>query len=314
MSAWSDLPAAAGEKLGLIPRPDKKVAYGDKAGFLVQLAIVQAGNAEFVQEIVRFGDAARDEAVRQAIDESTDLAERGVKAKAVVVKDGMAVYRHLKKIFRTPAPEEIAGEVEAILRVVKGAVPHPPATCRLCDRAAEPLLLDGLVDRVCAGCIERLQHEAKRAAEEYERKPLNLPLAIVAAAVLAVVGAAAWAAVTIGTGKMYWALGVGIGLLIGYGTHKAAGKGGLPVQVLAAVFTILSALLGVLFTGAYHYREAARNNGVEVDWGVFFANSIELLKAEWQNTLVALAAGVFGALVAIRIASKPKHEVKIERR
>jgi hypothetical protein len=41
MSAWSDLPATVGEKLGLPRRANPKIAYGVKDGLLVQLEIVK---------------------------------------------------------------------------------------------------------------------------------------------------------------------------------------------------------------------------------------------------------------------------------
>jgi hypothetical protein len=315
MSAWSDLPAAAGEKLGLPPHANRKIAFGVRDGFLVQVEIAKMGNAEVVQETVRFMDAARDEAVRQALPQSAELAGKKIKAKAVTVKDGAAVYRHAKAMFSTPSPEAIAGEVDALVSAVKLAGPPPAAQCRVCGGAGgvDPILVNGLVDRVCPGCVERLQHEAKKAAEEYEKRPLNLPFALVTAAVLAVIGALAWAGLTIATNKMYWLVAIGVGALIGVGTAKAAGKGGLPVQVIGAVFTVASVLLGQVLITAWFVSQTAKKLGGTVDWGKFISNIPDILVEGGSDTVFALAGGLLGAYFAAKAATKPKHEVKVEK-
>jgi len=314
MSAWSDLPATVGDRLGLPRHASSKIAYGAKDGLLVQLEIAKVGDAECVQATIRYLDAGLNAAVRAAIDGAPGLAESGVKPRAVEVKDGLAVFRHMKPMMRTPAPEDVAAEVEALVKAVKSAVPSPVAGCRLCkgSGAQEPILLNGVVDRVCPSCIERLRHEAKRAEEAYENKPMNLPFALLAAAVLAAIGAIVWAGLAVATGSMYWAVGIGIGALVGFGTLKAAGKGGLPVQLIGAVFSVASVLLGQLLFVAYHVQKDVREAGEEFDWAAFFADSIEILKAGGSDTVFALVAGLIGALIAIQAASRPKHEVKVE--
>jgi hypothetical protein len=71
--------------------------------------------------------------------------------------------------------------------------------------------------------------------------------------------------------------------------------------------------LGVLLAVAHGVHTIAKRESGQVDWGAFFAGGVEILKAAGSDTLFALAAGVVGALVAIGIASKTRHEVKVER-
>jgi hypothetical protein len=175
------------------------------------------------------------------------------------------------------------------------------------------MLVDGVVDRVCPACLQRLTHEAKVASDRYDDLPMNLSLAVPAAAALALVGAVAWAALEIGTNRMYWLAAAGIGILIGWGTTRAAGKGGRPVQVLSAVFTVLSVLLGQLLFVAWHVNQQAKTEGMEIDWSAFAADSPAILKAGGSDTVFALVAGLVGALSAIARASKPKLDVSVER-
>lgn len=307
--------AETGQRLGLPARAGKKIAYGVKDGYLVQLACGQEETHECLVEIIRYGDPGRDDAVREAIRNSVDLAEKGVKAKGVEVNDGIVVYKHPRPLFRTLDANAIAGEFEALLRAVKLASPPMPAKCRICgsDSRDEPILLNDLVDRVCPACIERLGYEAQRARQKYEELPLNLPLAVLAAAVLAIVGAAAWAGITIATNRMYWAIAIGSGLLIGYGTTWVAGKGGPVTQVLVAIFTVISVLLGEILFVAYQYYQYTKERAVEVDWQLFIAQVPNILWEMGGDTIFALGGGLIGAYYAVRSAGKPDLEVKVEK-
>jgi len=303
------------QRLGLPARPGKKIAYGVKNGYLVELACGQAETQEYIVEIIRYGDASRDDAVRDAIRNSAELAQKRVKAKGVEVNDGVVVYKHLRPFFRTLNADTIAGEFEALLRAVKLAAAPMPEKCRICgsDSRGEPILLNDLVDRVCPACVERLHHEAQRARQKYDELPVNFPLAVLAAAVLAVAGAAAWAGITIATNKMYWAIAIGSGLLIGYGTTWAAGRGGPVTQVLVATFTVISVLLGEILFVAYQYYQYTKERAVEINWELFIAQVPNILWEMGGDTLFALGGGLIGAYYAVRSAGKPDLEVKVEK-
>ncbi len=60
----------------------------------------------------------------------------------------------------------------------------------------------------------------------------HLSLVVIVGLALAVVGAIGWAAVLILAQRMFWILAIVIGLMIGYGTTKAAGEGGAQLQIL----------------------------------------------------------------------------------
>jgi hypothetical protein len=288
------------------------LVFGLKDGYPVQLAARRTGNHEAVVEIIRYDDPARDTAVLQAIYGS---GKGPFKATQLRVGDGLAVYEHPRRLFRSLSAETIAAEFESLFRAVKGAAPAPPAGCRECrsSNGAEPILLNGVVDRVCPTCIERLQQEAKLNAARYESLPMNMPLAVVVAAVLAVASAGVWAAIAIATNRMFWAIAVGSGLVIGWGTTRAAGKGGLPVQLTGALFTVLAVLLGEVFFIAWLVNEYAQSRGANIDWNDFAARVPGLLWDSGADTLFALGGGLLGAWYAIGKASKPNLAVSVER-
>jgi hypothetical protein len=312
MAKLTDTIAAAGAKLGL-SSTRAGLVFGLKDGYPVQLAARRTNNHEAVVEIIRYDDAARDQAVCQAIQASAKAG--GIKARQLKVGDGLVVYEHPRRLFGSLRADAVAAELEALLRAVKDAAPARPASCRLCrsSTGAEPMLLNGVVDRVCPSCVERLQHEAKITARQYESLPMNMPLAVLVAAILAVVSAAVWAAILIGTNRMYWAIAIGIGAVIGWGTTRAAGKGGLPVQVTGGLFTIASVLLGQVFFIAWLANKYAESRGTHIDWNAFAAAVPGLLWESGADTLFSLGGGLLGAFYAIRRAGKPKIEVSVER-
>jgi hypothetical protein len=169
-----------------------------------------------------------------------------------------------------------------------------------------------VVDRVCPACAERLQHEARQASARYDEAPLNLPLAVAAAAALAVAGGAAWAGIAIATHRVFWLVAIGVGLAIGWATTKAAGKAGRVVQVLGALATVISVLLGELFLVGYHVQQQARRRRP----GGGLAPSSPPLPHPLQlggETLFALGGGLIGAWYAARLAARPTIEVRVEK-
>lgn len=304
----------AGKRLGLKPAPGAAIVYGVKDGYLVELA--QGGNDNnAIVEIVRYGDAARDAPVRDGLQRSPSLAAAGVPVKKVEVAGGLAVYKHARPMFRSLDSAKIAAEVDALLGAVKTVSPPPAAACRLCGATSgsDPVLVNGVVDRVCPACIERLQHEAKVATERYEALPVNVPLAVLAAAVLATVVAVAWAGLAIATTRMFWLVAIAGGALIGWGTTKAAGRGGLVPQVVGALFTVISVLLGEILFAAYHVQQFAKSRGQVVHWDIFISRIPAILWDLGGDTLFALGGGLVGALYAVAKAGKPKLDVKVER-
>ena len=315
MASLADTVAEVATRLGLRNVPDRKLAYGTRDGYLVEVACGRDGNAECIVEIVRHGDPGRDGAVREALVRASEAGDGGLKRKKLTVENGVVMHKHPVVFFQRPGADAVAGELEALIRGASLASPAAPARCRLCgsDSGADPVLVNDVVDRVCPSCAERLQHEARQASARYDEAPMNLPLAVAAAAVLAVAGAVAWAGVAIATHRVFWLVAVGVGLAIGWTTTKAAGKGGRAVQVLGALATVVSMLLGELFLVAYHVQQQARRGGQQVDWVAFASDAPAILWDLGAEALFALGGGLIGAWYAARLAARPKIEVRVEK-
>ena len=307
--------AEAGRTLGLHVPPGKSIAYGLKDGYPVELARGQDEGQECVTTIVRYDAPARDVPVREAVAKSPALRDLKITPARVHVGDGVLVYRHHRNWFRSVPAKTLVAQLEALLTTVKLATTAPAAGCRQCGStsAGAPILVNDVIDRLCPACIERLQHEVKREMARYEDQPTNLPLAIVVAAVLAAITAVGWAAVTIATHRMFWLVAVGGGLLVGWGTTRAAGRGGTLVQAVGGVFTVLGVLLGEILVLAYRIKEYAVARRLTIGWMEFVEAVPRLLWASGTDTLFALGGGLIGAYYAARKAAKPKLEVKVEK-
>jgi len=304
----------ASRKLGLrtAQRPD--IAYGVKDGYLVQVASGTADGGACAVEIVRYVDSSRDESVRSAVAASEAVARGAIKSRDIQIGDGLAIHRRRRRLFRSVDAGAVVSDVDALVASIKRACPPPAAACRLCGStsASEPMLLNDVVDRVCPSCIERLRHEVRRASQQYDDLPLNLPLAVSTAAITAAVAALAWAIIAVATNRMFWAVAIGSGALIGYCTTRVVGRGGIAVQGVTGLFTIVSVLVGQALFLAWQVHKHAQARGLVVDWKVFTKYVPSLLWADTGSTLFALGGGLLGAYYAVKKAAKPKLEVRVE--
>ncbi len=305
----------AGASLGLTFHHDQKTAIGMKDDYPVQVLIRTKGNNTILSGIVRYDDAAMDGTVKETLPGMPEVVQAGIKAKTIEVADGMVIFNNVRGITGFPKVEKFTGSMEAIIHSLKSIAPPPGLVCRVCARTTvdQPLLANGMVDRICAGCIERLEQEAVEQEALYEKLPMNVPLAILVAAVTAIIGALAYGGIIILTGRMLWAVAIGIGIGIGFCVRKAAGRVGLPIQVISGLFTVVSVLLGLIFTAGYYTHQHAIKVGLTVRWAVFAANIPQILVDIGEDTLFSLGGGLIGAWFATRFTRKPNMRVKIEK-
>ncbi len=76
----------------------------------------------------------------------------------------------------------------------------------------------------------------------------NLPLAIAAGSVAALIGAVLWAVITVATGYQIGFMAVGVGFLVGFAVGKFGHGSTLPFQISGAVLALLGCVLGNFFT------------------------------------------------------------------
>jgi len=313
MARMSSVVSEAGRQLGLASQADQPNMYGELEGYVVQMTAGKTEGTDCVVGLIRHGSPDAEEAIRGVL-ASADTASVGVKPEDVTVDGGVVAYTQKRTFVRGLDVDSVTKAFDLLFEAVKSSSQPPDNACRLCGGPdmAGPRLLNGVVDRVCDACIDKLHSAAEEARAAYDAIPTNVSLATVVAAILAMLGAVMWAGISIATNRMFWMVAIGIGLLIGFGVTKAAGRRGTIVQTLCIVFTLVSVLLGqLIYIGYYVHQQAGKESAV-VDWGKFVLAAPNLLINTGTDTLFAIGGGLVGALYAARKAGKPKMEVRVE--
>jgi hypothetical protein len=286
------------------------IAYGTIEGHLAQVRVVANSSGHCLEVLFRHAGEGKEETLRRAVDESPEVKASGIKSKLVGIGARTLTLAIPPRFIGLPDVKVILQRVHAVLAALRSVSSPGPAVCGTCGSAAvgEPALVHGVADRICASCIERLEHESQVAAAEYHSRSLNLPLGLGYALVAGAAGGAIYAAVMVATHRMLWMLAVLTGVMVGYAAAKGAGKGGPVVQAMAAVVTVVSVLAGLLGFIAYQVHEQVAADGATVDWALFLAKSPQVLISAGSDSVFSLAGGLFGAIYAIQKARPPQFQ------
>ena len=314
MGKLEDRVAEAGQLLGLPPRLNARVPFGVKDSFPVQLSVVKKGDSQAFQLIVRWDAPTKDALVVERLKTSSALTEAKVKGSDVKVENGLLVYTlGLAFSFGTPSAESLVQRVRALLDEVKAAVGAAAVACRACGQGTpEVALVNGVVDRICAGCLQKADTEARALQEAYDALPTRWGRAILVGGVLALVGAVLWDAVLFWTQRMFWLLAIAIGGAIGWGTTKAAGKGGRGGQFLAGAFTLVSVVGAMVALYAFVAMGSSFENG-QWNAALFWGQLREAVVQAWGDLAFTAAGALIGAWVAAGAAGKPTFQVTVEK-
>lgn len=304
----------AARSWGLPQHVNSKIEFGEKDGVAVQMMEGRDGNSAAFIGILRWDKADRDALVRERLKDSEKMKEAGIKPKQVKIADGMAVYT-LPFAFGLGIPDagRLVKRMQTLVNEIKSAVGEIPHVCRSCGTSvSEPVLINGLVGRICAGCQEKARVEAKKLSEAYDAIPTRWFRAVLVGTILMIVGAVLWDASIIYLKRMYWILAIGIGIAIGWATTKAAGKGSLGVQVLSGVLTVLSVVGGMLVLLAMAAIGQALEKSSSEPVALFGTFPAILMKSAGDLAFAGIGS-LIGAVSAARRAGKPKFEVAVEK-
>lgn len=305
----------AGIALGLPFQPNEETVFGMKEGYPTQILIRQKGNNMVLSGLVRYDDPLMDNIIKDSLPKMPQLKQAGIKKKDLEVTDGMLFLNVIKGITGFPKVENFAGKMKAVIQALKSVISPPGLNCRICGQTSvdQPILINGIVDRTCPGCIENLEAETRNLQTSYDSLPMNIPLAILVAALISILGAAIYGGIIIATNRMLWIIPIGIGILIGKGAGKAAGRMGLEIQIISGLFTVISVLLGLIFFAAFALHQHALNEGYTINWIAFMKDIPMILVSMKTDALFSLGGGLIGAYYATRYSKKPEIQLKVEK-
>lgn len=314
MGKLEDRVVEAGQFLGFPPRLNSRSVFGVKDTFPVQMMVTKKGDARVFYALVRWDVPAKDLLVLERVKNSAALKDAQVKASDVKVANGLLEYT-LGSAFSwgVPTTESLVQRVRALLDEVKAAVGAAAVACRVCDQGTpEVALVNGVVDRICAGCLQKADTEARALQEAYDALPTRWGRAILVGGVLALAGAVLWDAILFWTQRMFWLLAIAIGGVIGWGTTKAAGKGGRGVQFLAGAFTLVSVVGAMVALYAFVAVGSSFENG-QWNAALFWGQLRGAMVQAWGDLAFTAAGALIGAWVAAGAAGKPTFQVTVEK-
>ncbi|MFN3763146.1 MAG: hypothetical protein ACK4WK_08115 [Anaerolineae bacterium] len=210
---------------------------------------------------------------------------------------------------RPPSAEKIATLARAVAAVVTRTVGELGQSCHRCGRSDAPIMLvNNTPLHLCNGCAETLRFAGSEAARAYAQKSPNLLLGLLFGLGAGLAGAVAWAIVAFATQRISLLLAIGIGLLVGWATHRGMGKFTWVGQVAAVLITLGSVLVGELVYVALLLVQEGVDFfsallAVLLSMGIIFGES---------DTWVSLFFGLIGALYILYRYRPPRVGITVE--
>jgi len=302
----------AGQLWGLPIHSDKKTVFGIKDGLGVQLLVGET--AETFVGIIRWDNPDKDSLVQERFNKSTALNSAQVQLGHIKVGGGIAIYTVVRNAFGSMlSTDKMVQRMQTLVDEVKAVVGDIPQVCRLCGAAAPvPVLVDGIVERICDNCLAKTEIQAKELTDAYEALPIHWVRALIVGTILTLIGAIIWIVVIIYTEYMFWLLSIGIGVVIGWATTKAAGKGGIGVQLMCVIFTFISIVGSMIILLALSALDASIENDV-LNPALFQESFLKYLIESAGELAFAFGGALIGAVVAAQRAGKPKFDVTVEK-
>lgn len=314
MGKLQDRIIEAGQLWGLPPHPNTAHVFGTKDGFAVQMMAGNDGQNETFVGILRWDYPDKDALIQERIAQSHALRDAGVKAKMVKMDTGFLVYT-VPFIFGIgmPTPDQMAQRMQALLNEVKAVAGTGCVSCLVCrNGTVDPVLVDGIVARICGACLQKAQTEITALAEAYESIPTRWVRAVLVGSIAALLGAIIWDAVLLMTQRMFLLLAIFIGAMVGWATTKAAGKGGRGVQTLGGGLTMV-ALLGAM---AALFAVGALGSSIQegaINSSLYQESFLKIVKESMGDIAFTLLGSLIGALTAAAKAAKPAFNLAVQK-
>ena len=299
--SWSNLLKDLGQKLNMKASQFGENYFGSVDSFSTQIVhLLDDRNQKCIQVIIHFQDSSGESSsIKEQLLESLK-DKKGFKKKNLDLHDGVFSYTYVKGIMDKRSAEELHSDVLDFVSKLRAAGATPDLACVDCSqKLTEPVMINGVVGRVCDSCLKSVQEKVDFERMEYDKREINYPNVVLAGAVAAVIGTCLWAGVVVASGKMYSLIAIANGLMVGSAMMLIAKKQSKAINVLAGVLTVVSVLAGNVLSLAYLVNIDLAAQGEALDYVAFFINSPFILMADAGGTAFAGFAGLFGAAIGV---------------
>jgi hypothetical protein len=228
------------------PTAAKGAVFGARKGYLMALALTQAGRTSGFAMLVRYPRAPIAPPLQEALKNQPGFSSFFGKKNVKVTVDGIWV--SWTYALTKPKVEEVARLLDAVIEEVSKVVPPFNGKCEDCSAAdaREITLMNGMPGYHCLACQMRTAEAKQREADEYKARDANYFLGVIAGLAAAAVAGSAWGwfagLVEADSGKWYPQLhaimAFAVSIPICWLMFKAMGKRDRVGQVMAIVLTL----------------------------------------------------------------------------
>jgi len=213
------------------------------------------------------------------------------------LRDGSLIWY---RVFPWSAPktEPVSGWLDLLVAAIGRAVPAFDGRCEQCHstQVRQFVFVDQVPKLLCGTCQERLRVERQMAEQKYDMIDARHLNGALFGLVAAVAGAAVWALIAGATGRILAMAGIGIGWLVAVAYRRGAGRVDLAGQVIGAVLTLGSVVLGQVLFYAWSVMQVRPDVGFRVGAGWLVYQ--RLWATEPGTEIIALVFGLVGAIAS----------------
>jgi hypothetical protein len=155
---------------------------------------------------------------------------------------------------------------------------------------SQKLVETGMDRSDAAQLVEAMHAEILKASEKEQLANSSILPALFGGGLAAIVGGVIWGLIVIGTGYVIGFMAWGVGLLTGFGVVLfSSGKKGAPLQIIAALSSILGIIIGKYFTFFHYVKEA-----ISKEYGARASSEISI----FSERVIQFFVEEFGSMVS----------------
>lgn len=285
---------------------------GAREGYLLAIGPETTGNQHKISFLLRFKPVAGSQTVKAAFEQhpAVQAAKKGAKS----ADAGTDFVRwNWPYSFGKPKADQLAALATALVEAAKPAAQPFDGRCEVCQKVSAPeiVLKDGVPGYFCSGCQQQMQQQLDAEAVNYENLPTDFAKGLAYGLGAMVAGALAWGLVAYWLKRIFLWGAILIGYLIAKGVQVGMGKIERSGQVLVAVLTVASVLLGdALFFTLIAADQMQTSVSLDLLAAVL-ANFWEL-ETQSQGGVTSIIFALVGAGYALYSMKKPGFKVKFE--
>lgn len=308
---WSELV----RRLNLTRSEGNSYAFGLIHGVPVKIMYRLGWEKNLLEFTLFYNKPELADSLQQRIDRLAYEEGSKLRLDSEVHAEGRYTYTIAGSLFVNPSIQTLVKRFRALVDLINTFFPAPVVCCSRCNEkeTTVPLLVNGVLCRLCAPCQLVVKEEHRLEKEQYEQKVIKPVPVVLTGLGLMLASALGWAILSEVTGYMFKLVAVAIGYGISAVLLQVAGRGSRLVQGVGIASVLLAVLLGNVFFIGYEVWKELSAAGIPLDLTMLMDSVRLALADDLVNTLYSLLFGLFGAHKLVQTTGTLSHELTMER-